>query len=66
MTFRYKADNQDLHVGFIAEEVPELVSVPARDGVPPVDLIAVLTSVVQQQQERIEALERKLDTLAQE
>ena len=66
VTFRYKADNQDLHVGFIAEEVPELVSVPARDGVPPVDLIAVLTSVVQQQQERIEALERKLDTLAQE
>ena len=46
VTFRYKADNHDLHVGFIAEDVPELVSVPTRDGVPPIDLIAVLTSVV--------------------
>ena len=63
VTFRYKADNQDLHVGFIAEDVPDLVSIPTRDGVPPLDLIAVLTSVVQQQQERIEALEERLDQL---
>ena len=63
VTFRYKADNQDLHVGFIAEDVPELVSVPTLDGVPPVDLITVLTSVVQQQQERIKALEERLEAL---
>ncbi len=62
--FTYKADDSgDLQLGFIAEDVPELVAIPSRKGIAPMDLIAVLTKVVQQQQERIEALEGRLEQL---
>ena len=64
VTCRYRADQQgDLQLGFIAEDVPEIVSVPGRTGVQPMDFIAILTKVVQQQQERIEALEERLEQL---
>ena len=56
-------DSGDLQLGFIAEDVPELVAIPTRKGIAPMDLIAVLTKVVQQQQERIEALEERLNQL---
>ncbi len=62
--FKYKADeSKDLQLGFIAEDVPELVSVQDRKGIGPMDLIAVLTKVVQQQQERIGALAARLRAL---
>ena len=62
--FTYKADaSGDLQLGFIVEDVPELVSIPCRKGVAPMDLVALLTSVVQQQQGRIEALEERLESL---
>ena len=62
--FTYKADERgDLQLGFIAEDVPDLVATPERKGIGPMDIIAVLTKVVQQQQERIEAMEEKLMTL---
>ncbi len=62
--FTYKADaSGDLLSDFMVEDVPELVSIPCRKGVAPMDLIAVLTSVVQQQQERIEALDERLESL---
>lgn len=67
VTFNYKADkNGDLQVGFIAEDVPELVATPDRKGVGPMDLIAVLTKVVQQQQHRIKTLEENLNALQQQ
>ena len=59
--FTYKADERgDQQLGFIAEDVPELVATPERKGIGPMDIIAVLTKVVQQQQERIEEMEKKL------
>ena len=62
--FTYKADgSQDLQLGFIAEEVPELVSIPSRKGVAPMDLVALLTRVVQTQQKRIADLEDRLRDL---
>ncbi len=62
--FTYKADTSgDLQLGFIAEDVPELVSIPGRKGVAPMDLIAVLTKVVQTQQERIADLEERFQEL---
>ncbi len=62
--FTYKADeSEDLQLGFIAEDVPELVSIPSRNGVAPMDLIAVLTKVVQTQQERIADLEERFREL---
>lgn len=67
VTFNYKADKSgDLQVGFIAEDVPELVATPDRKGVGPMDLVAVLTKVVQQQQHRIKTLEENLKALQQQ
>jgi hypothetical protein len=59
--FNYKADHSEEYVGFIAEDVPELVATADRNGLSPMDIVAVLTSVVQQQQKDIEALEARLD-----
>lgn len=50
VTFTYKADRDEKHVGFIAEEVPELVASKDRKGLSPMDIVAVLTKVVQEQQ----------------
>ena len=66
VTYRYKHDDAgDLQVGFVAEDVPELVSTVGRTGIPPVDIIAVLTKVVQQQQERILTLEAQVRAVEQ-
>jgi len=59
--FDYKNGDAERYVGFIAEDVPELVAVNARDGLSAMDIVAVLTRVVQDQQRRIEALERRFD-----
>ena len=58
--FRYRDDAAESHVGFIAEDVPSLVATADRKGVSPMDVVAVLTRVIKEQQERIEALEAKL------
>lgn len=50
MTFRYKTDDE-AHVGFIAEDVPELVAAQDRKGLSAMDIVAGLTRVVQQQNE---------------
>ena len=49
--FAYKADSQEKHVGFIAEDAPDIVATKDRKGMSPMDVVAVLTKVVQEQQE---------------
>ncbi|RPJ08785.1 MAG: tail fiber domain-containing protein [Deltaproteobacteria bacterium] len=61
--FAYKTDKTDKHVGFIAEEVPDLVATKDRKGLSPMDIVAVLTKVVQEQQKTISALRMELDEL---
>jgi hypothetical protein len=61
--FNYKNESGESYVGFIAEDVPELVAMNARDGLSPMDVVAVLTRVVQDQQKKIEVLEARLDNL---
>jgi hypothetical protein len=62
--FRYKADTERAnHIGFIAEEVPELVATPDRKGLSPMDIVGVLTKAVQEQQKTIETLVEKVKTL---
>ena len=51
--YAYKADRSEQRVGFIAEEVPELVATKDRKGLSPMDIVAVLTRVVQEQQKTI-------------
>jgi len=59
--FRYKNDEEESYVGFIAEDVPELVATYDRQGLSAMDIVAVLTRVVQAQQQKIEELEAKLE-----
>jgi len=58
--FSYKAGSQEKHVGFIAEDAPELVASKDRKGMSSMDVVAVLTKVVQEQQRTIAALSRRL------
>ncbi len=53
VTYNYKADSQERHVGFIAEDVPELVASKDRRGLSAMDIVAVLTKVVQEQKQAI-------------
>lgn len=50
-------------LGFIAEEVPDLVATNGRRSIGNSDIVAVLTKVIQQQQQAIEELTRRLDVL---
>ena len=59
--FNYKAEKDEEYVGFIAEDVPDLVATKARKSLSPMDIVAVLTKVVQQQQQKIAELEARLN-----
>lgn len=58
--FNYKNDNKENYLGFIAEDVPELVATGNRKGLSAMDIVAVLTRVIQEQQQRIEELEARI------
>ena len=58
--YAYKTDQTEKRVGFISEEVPELVSMKDRKGLSPMDIIAVLTKVVQEQQKTIAVHSEKM------
>lgn len=63
--FTYKVEPEDQHVGFIAEDVPDLVATPDHKTLASMDILAVLTRVVQEQQETIDALQKRLAQLEQ-
>lgn len=63
MTYAYKANPTDTQVGFIAEDVPELVATPDRKGLSSMDVVAVLTKVIQEQQKTIEEMRGRLERL---
>jgi hypothetical protein len=62
VTFKYKVGDEP-HVGFIAEDVPDLVATKDRKGLSAMDIVAVLAKVVQQQQTQLAEQRRELDTL---
>jgi hypothetical protein len=49
--YNYKADKEEPRVGFIAEDVPELVAMKGRKTLGTVDIVAVLTKVIKEQHE---------------
>ena len=61
--FSYRASSDERHVGFIAEDVPDLMATKDRKGMSPMDVVAVLTKVVQEQQRTITELSRKVAKL---
>lgn len=62
--FVYRVDPSERHVGFVAEDVPDLVATRDRRGLSPMDLVAVLTRVVQEQQQTVDAQQRRIAELA--
>ncbi|HBB33492.1 MAG TPA: hypothetical protein DDZ80_11275 [Cyanobacteria bacterium UBA8803] len=62
--FNYKADSaKNLHIGFIAEDVPDLVATSDRKALSPMDIVAVLTQALKEQQKTISALAEKVSIL---
>jgi hypothetical protein len=69
--YHYKVNPDEKHVGFIAEDVPDLVAREDRKSLSPMDIVAVLTKVVQEQKLQAErargdGLEERLQQLAAE
>ena len=55
--FNYKKDRvNSLHLGFIAEDVPNLVASSDKKSICPVDIVAVLTKTVQDHQQTLTQL----------
>ena len=64
--YNYKVLPNDPKVGFIAEDVPDLVAAPERDGLSALDIVAVVTKVVKEQQKTIEELNARIAELEKE
>lgn len=71
VTFNFKRDrSKELIAGFIAEEVPDLVATKERDGLSALEIAALLTKVVKEQQKElankdaeVQALESRVERL---
>lgn len=61
VSFNYRNERDEEYLGFIAEDVPELVANQDRSSLSTMDIVAVLTKVVQAQQQKIEKLEARLE-----
>ena len=64
--FAYKIEPKEHHAGFIAEDVPDLVAAKDRKTLSPMDIVAVLTKVAQEQQKVIDQLSRRVEQLEKE
>ena len=60
VTFTYRAEQGEDYVGFVAEDVPAMLASNDGRSLSPMDVVAALTKVVQEQQRRIEELEKRL------
>ena len=54
VTYNYKVDAEEKHVGFIAEDVPELLASKDRKSLSALDIVAVLTKAVQEQKQVVD------------
>jgi hypothetical protein len=62
--FNYKADDaKKVHIGFIAEDVPQSVASTDGKSISLMDIVATLTRVVKEQQKTINALSEKCHSL---
>jgi hypothetical protein len=64
--FNYKKHKEEERLGFIAEDVPELVSMKERKNLSTMDIVAVLTKVVQEQQKIVEEQQKTISQLKKE
>jgi hypothetical protein len=61
--YNYKSNKEEARVGFIAEDVPEIVAVNGRKHLNSMDIVAVLTKVLQEQQRVIAELKKEIAEL---
>ena len=61
--FAYKKDPKNKKIGFIAEDVPDLVATEDRKGLSALQIVSALTKVVQSQQKEIQQLKRMVKRL---
>jgi len=61
--YNYKEQKEEPRVGFIAEDVPELVAMNGRKSLGTVDILAVLTKVLQEQQKIVENQQKTITEL---
>ena len=62
VTFKFKRDKtKRVNVGFIAEEVPDIVATADRKGINSLEVVALLTKVVQEQKKMIEELKKEVE-----
>lgn len=63
--YNYKIDKEEQYLGFIAEDVPELVATKSRKTMSPMDVVALLTKVVQDQRRTLDRQQRTIEELTQ-
>jgi hypothetical protein len=63
VTYAYNSEPEDPQVGFVAEDVPELVATPDRQRLSSLEIVAALTRVVQEQQRDLSEQERVIEAL---
>jgi hypothetical protein len=63
VTYVFKTNPGEQQVGFIAEDVPALVATNDRKGLGSMDVVAVLTKVVKEQQKTISDLRMEINEL---
>jgi sulfur relay (sulfurtransferase) DsrF/TusC family protein len=61
--YAYKRDRTEKRVGFIAEDVPDLVATKDRKGLSSMDIVAVLTKVLREQQKMVQEQQESLKEL---
>lgn len=61
--FVYKADPSETKIGFIAEDVPELVATNGRKGLSAMDIVGVLARVLKDQQNLVERQQNSIQNL---
>lgn len=66
VTYNYKIDKRENHVGFIAEDVPDLVAEQGRKGLNAMPVTAVLTAVLKKQKQDLEQGQIELNMLKDE
>lgn len=63
VTYKYKNSENEWHVGFISEDVPDLVAIEERDALCAMDFVGVLTKVMQKQDREIDTLKKEIEDL---
>jgi hypothetical protein len=61
--YNFKVDKDELCIGFISEDVPDMVAVKNKKGIVTMDVVGVLTRVVQEQQKTIADLNQRISEL---